>query len=395
MDEKSGKKDPLSFLTEGFATYEGTKIYKDMMIEEEFAHRESFRKVFLGKIDEGKESIGLDEKKKNTLFLSSLGMGTYLGAPDSSTDKLLINAIKNSLNYGINVIDTAINYRFQRSERCIGIALKDILKIGFKRENFFISSKIGYIPGDYDAKLNPKEYINKVLNFFDKSEIINYNCIHPKYLEHQLFQSLINLNLRTLDLLYLHNTAESQLGVLGKKKYFNKLKAAFEFLEHQVDERKIKYYGMATWECFREDVNSDNYLNLNEIVNLAKTVAAEVGHEFSSFKFIMLPINLLMQEAISKKNQDGKTLIEKAKELGIYIFGASPLLQGSVLNYEELFIIEDSEEGPKLLFPNIKSKVLKAIQFIRSIGLPVICPLIGHKQNEHVEQNLSILKIKP
>jgi hypothetical protein len=46
------------------------------------------------------------------LELSTIGMGTYIGIPDDSTDFDVYNAMKLLvLSGGVNVIDTAINYR--------------------------------------------------------------------------------------------------------------------------------------------------------------------------------------------------------------------------------------------------------------------------------------------
>ncbi len=43
------------------------------------------------------------------LKISSLGIGTYIGAPDNDTDFLMYNAVKESvLSGGINIIDTGI-----------------------------------------------------------------------------------------------------------------------------------------------------------------------------------------------------------------------------------------------------------------------------------------------
>ena len=48
--------------------------------------------------------------------LSSLGVGTYIGAPDDETDFHMYSGIKGSVMSGaVNVIDTAINYRYMKS----------------------------------------------------------------------------------------------------------------------------------------------------------------------------------------------------------------------------------------------------------------------------------------
>ena len=58
------------------------------------------------------------------LTLSSFGLGTYLGNADPVTDGRYAAAAARALELGLNVIDTATNYRYQRSERNVGAALK-------------------------------------------------------------------------------------------------------------------------------------------------------------------------------------------------------------------------------------------------------------------------------
>ena len=54
------------------------------------------------------------------LTVSSVGLGTYLGDPNDSTDTAYQAAFSEAVKMGCNLIDCAINYRFQRSERAIG-----------------------------------------------------------------------------------------------------------------------------------------------------------------------------------------------------------------------------------------------------------------------------------
>src|SRR5205814_10018321 len=55
-------------------------------------------------------------RETHRLVLSSVGIGTYLGQPDAKTDEGYAAAAVTAVESGINVIDAAINYRFQRSE---------------------------------------------------------------------------------------------------------------------------------------------------------------------------------------------------------------------------------------------------------------------------------------
>ena len=61
-------------------------------------------------------------RQEQDLWVSSIGIGTYLGNPDAYTDERYTNAVVRAVQLGANVIDTASNYRFQRSERSIGEA---------------------------------------------------------------------------------------------------------------------------------------------------------------------------------------------------------------------------------------------------------------------------------
>jgi len=79
-----------------------------------------------------------------------VGLGTYIGAPDDTTDFDVYNAVKLMvLSGGINLLDTAINYRCQKAERTIGAALKALIRsdcYGIKRDELFVCTKNGYIP---------------------------------------------------------------------------------------------------------------------------------------------------------------------------------------------------------------------------------------------------------
>ena len=90
-----------------------------------------------------------------------------------------------------------------------------------------------------------------------------------------------------------------------------------------------------------------------------------------------------MTEAGKLKNQGGKTVFEKAKELNLGIFSAVPLLQAKALNHPKLKTLR-SKFG-------LETTAQAAIQFVRKVGMPLIAPLVGHTQPEHVKQNLEVL----
>src|SRR4051812_2981930 len=83
------------------------------------------------------------------LTVSTVGLGTYLGQPDDRFDQAYTAAVEAAVRGGINVLDAAINYRNQRSERSIGAALNTLFASGeFEREQILVCTKAGFLtPG--------------------------------------------------------------------------------------------------------------------------------------------------------------------------------------------------------------------------------------------------------
>ena len=315
--------------------------------------------------------------------LSEMGIGTYLGELDEETDKLYYETIKEAINNGINVVDTAINYRYMKSERVIGKVLREV-----GREKVIVSTKGGYIPYDADSGEDPKEYFEK--NFI-KTGIVNLNEMTPQghYLGREFInwcfeKSLENLKTDYIDVYFLHNP-EEQLLYIERGKFNQKIRECFELLEEKVSQGKLKYYGLATWHGFRLTPASKQYLNLKELIDIAKSVAGDDNH----FKFIQLPYNLGMHEAFSLKNQEvnGKKLsvLEASQELGIYTYISATIYQGNVIGRVPQKLKE---------FFELEKDVHVAIQFVRSTP-GVGTYLIGMKRKEHLYENLEVLKYQP
>lgn len=326
-------------------------------------------------------------KTIQNLTLSNVGMGTYLGNPDSPTDLLVIDAVKKSILGGINVIDTAINYRAQKAERSVGKAIAELVsECKITREQVFISTKNGYVTNDADTG---EEFWSYIQREYTKRGVIGpgdissgYHCMTIPYLEDQLDRSLKNLGLECIDLMYLHNAAEGQLQDISKEQFMKNLRDAFEFYEKSRKKGKIRHYGMATWECFRVPNDNPQHLSLYDTVQLAR----EVGGEDHGFRFIQLPYNLYYDQAYMLKTQQvngvDMTILDAAQTQGIAVFTSVPLMQGRLL-------------APGVLpgFGNLKPS-LQCLQFVRSTP-GVAAPLIGQKDSSHVQENLEIMKIPP
>ncbi len=324
-------------------------------------------------------------KQFENLSLSNVGIGTYLGDADAKTDQLVTNAVKQSILSGINVIDTAINYRSQKAERSVGKAISELIQDGkITRDELFISSKNGYVTNDADVNLGFWEYVKEEYSqkgVIKEGDVTSgYHCMTVPYLSDQLERSLKNLNLECLDLLYLHNAVEGQIKDVSKEKFLENLKSVFELYEQKRKEGKIKFYGMATWECFRVPSDNLQYLSLEDTVNLAK----QVGGENHGFRFIQLPYNMNYDQALLAKNQllggEHVSILESAVRLGIGVFTSVPFMQGRLLT-----------PGTMPEFNELKPS-LRALQFIRSTP-GVLAPLVGQKSEDHVLENLEIMNI--
>jgi aryl-alcohol dehydrogenase-like predicted oxidoreductase len=154
-----------------------------------------------------------------------------------------------------------------------------------------------------------------------------YHCMTPSYLSDQLERRLKNLVVICIDLLYLHNAVEGQINDISKEQFLKNLKLVFELYEQKRIEGKIKFYGMATWECFRVSSDSPQYLSLQETVNMAK----EVGGQDHGFRFIQLPFNMHYDQALLKKTQlfgtSSISILEAASKLDVGVFTSVPFMQ--------------------------------------------------------------------
>ena len=354
----------------GYATAEGTRKFMENAFKNGMAnsHFRSF----------------------NNLNFSSLGIGTYLGQLTAEDDIDLENAIYHSLKSGaVNVIDTAINYRSMKSEKNIGHAIKRLIEDKIiSRDQVFISTKNGYITNDGDyPTIDVLEYMHKMYisqGIIDSKDISSgYNVLNPNYIRKCIDKSLTNMQLDTIDLVYIHNAYESWFQDISRSEFNEKIRKVFQIYEEYRSKNKIRYYGMATWTCFRLPRNEEGYLSLEDMVRIAEDVAGK-DH---GFRFIQLPYNLAYREAYSLRNQtvnsdNDLTILEACNKLNIGVFTSVPLLQAKLFDVK----IPD--------YLGIDNQLLKIVQLTRSTP-NVIAPLLGQKKLNHVKENIELAKVAP
>ena len=328
-------------------------------------------------------------RQAQDLWLSSIGIGTYLGAPDEQTDRLYAEAVIRAVEMGANVIDTAANYRFQRSERSIGAALGELGQRGFAREEVVICTKGGYLPFDGAPPRDVRQYVE---DNFIKTGVAAWgdiaggaHCMTPGYLENQLRQSLRNLKVDCVDVYYVHNP-ESQLTAVDQNEFWKRLRAAFEFLEQCVAQGSIKNYGVATWNGFRDEPDARGYHSLEGMVETAREIAGDQHH----FRFIQLPLNLAMPEALFFQNQklgdEYVSVVEAAQALGVTVIASGSILQGQVAR--------GLPEAIRDALGSLATDAQTGIQFVRSAP-GITTALVGMSRVAHVEENLQLAAVEP
>src|SRR5437667_8392292 len=327
-------------------------------------------------------------RETHRLVLSSVGIGTYLGQPDAKTDEGYTTAAVTAVENGINVIVAAINDRFQRSERSIGTAIRQLAAKGFDRDEIIVCTKGGYLTTDRAMPADPNEYCYREYiqpGIFSAKDIAaGSHCMTPKFLKNQLGRSLKNLGVECVDVYYLHNP-ETQLSEVSKEEFLSRVREAFTFLESAVEAGEIQYYGMATWNGFRQDARARDAMQLAEITQIAQEIAGGRHH----FRFVQLPFNLGMTEALTLGNQSlrghHRTVMEAASELDITLIASASLLQGQVAKNLPEFVAQAM---------GLENDAERALQFVRS-SPGITTALVGMSRVEHVKANARLAGVAP
>lgn len=329
-------------------------------------------------------------RQAHGLWLSSIGLGTYLGEPTAAGDSLYRDALTRAIELGTNVVDSAVNYRHQRSERAIGQALGPLISSGaLERDEILLATKGGFLTFDAKEPEDPSTYFHEKLiqSGLVRPDEVAAGChvMSPKYMENQIEVSRQNLGVETIDLYYVHNP-ETQLTEVSREEFFRRLKAAFAALEKAVADKKIRAYGTATWNAYRVGPGSREAVSLVEVLRAVE----EVGGKDHHFRAIQLPFNLAMPEALTANTQklDGERvpLLQVARTRGLMVFASASLLQSR--------LSQGLPPDVQKWFPGLQTDAQRAIQFVRSTP-GITCALVGMKQRQHVEENLVTASVAP
>jgi aryl-alcohol dehydrogenase-like predicted oxidoreductase len=333
-----------------------------------------------GRIPDFKRSLPRD------LSASALGLGTYLGDCTDAEDQAYAATVRAAIAAGVNVLDTAINYRCQRSERAVGQAVVEAIASGeVRRDELIVCTKGGYVALDGEPPASREaydEWLERELfatGLVSRTELVRGgHSIAPGYLAHQLDRSRANLGLDTIDVYYLHNP-EEQLLAVDRATFRERMRLAFALLEERASAGEIAGYGCATWQGFRVPPDHRQHVTLAELIALARDVGGTTHH----FRAVQLPVSLAMPEAARLPTQPlGRklvSLLEAADALGVGVVASAPLMQGR--------LTAGLPEATHELFPGCTTDAQRALRFASSLpGVSVV--LAGMRRREHLAENL-------
>ena len=312
-----------------------------------------------------KDAAAVRDTTAQGVPISCVGIGTYHGALDDETDAAYAETIHAALEAGINLIDTSLNYRRQRSERAVAAGVRRFVGAsGGRRDEVVVCTKGGYlVPG----AVTP--------GTLEHDDVVDgKHSLAPDFLADQLHRSRRNLRLETIDVYYLHNP-ELQLRFVERHTFMDRILAAFDGLERAVSDGLIRYYGTATWSGYR-----DGSLSLRALAIAARQIAGDHHH----FRFVQLPVNFGMQEAMTNPVEGRRTVLDVAGELGITVIASNSLLQGR--------LSQDLPGDIVPMLPGLDTDAQRALQFTRSTP-GIAAALVGMAHKAHLAENLAVARV--
>lgn len=119
-------------------------------------------------------------------------------------------------------------------------------------------------------------------------------------------------------------------------------------------------------------------------------VAREAGGDSHGFRFLQLPFNLAMPEALTLANQSAGgeqvSLLEAAQALGMAVVSSASIFQGRVARG-----LPETVREP---LGSLATDAQTAIQFVRSAP-GITTALVGMSSLDHVEENLQLVRVSP
>ena len=286
-------------------------------------------------------------------------------------------ALRQALVSGVNLIDTSANYADGGSEELIGTVIGQLVDSGrLRREEVVLVSKAGYLQGRNFAISQERRRRGRPF-----PELVAYgegleHCIHPDFLEDQLGRSLARLGIETLDAYLLHNPEyflgwahrQGQPPEQAQAEYMRRIEAAFDHLESEVANGRIRWYGISsnTFPVSRDD---PQFTCLERIWQVAESISSR--HHFG---VIQLPMNLFESAAVLLANQpSGSTTLAYARQKKLGVLVNRPL---NAVSGSRLVRLADVKDGPRIPEEQVRRRIA-ALRETEEVFAQKILPALG------------------
>ena len=204
------------------------------------------------------------------LWVAQAGFGTYRVHNRVESHQ---KALKMALNAGINLIDTSSNYGNGGAEELIGNVVGQMVADGeIERSAIVVVSKVGYLQGEnYKISQARKQAGDRFPDLVQYAPGLEH-CIHPEFIADQLERTLTRLKMEKLDVYLLHNpeyfldgAKKSEMPLAEARQiYYQRIEKAFRYLETQVEEERIGWYGVSS-NSFPEPADSYRFTDLTRL----------------------------------------------------------------------------------------------------------------------------------
>ncbi len=262
------------------------------------------------------------------LTVGRLGFGGYRVEDETAAHH---QALARALERGVNLLDTSTNYMDGGSERLFGEVLAEFVAEGtLSRDEVVVVSKVGYLQGDNFELAQAREAEERPFPEVVKYDDDLWHCMHPEFLEDQLERSLDRLQLRSLDVLLLHNPEyflkdahERSRGSVESRReeFYARVTAALRALEALVDAGRLGAYGVSSNTVGAPDADPES-TSLERFLACAR----EAGGDGHRFRVLQLPMNLLEADPLlEKKHAGGRSTLDLAREAGLAVLVNRPL----------------------------------------------------------------------
>jgi aryl-alcohol dehydrogenase-like predicted oxidoreductase len=330
---------------------------------------------------------------KPRLHLSSIGLGTYRGAADDATDAAYREALAHGLRHGLNVVDTGAHFRFGRSPKAAGAAVRDAVAAGVPREAMFLVAKGGFVTFPDGVPEDPEQWFKDNIlrkGLGDPGDLAaGCHLLSPAYIAAQLEQCRRDLGVETLDC-FIVDQPEIHIPEIGKEAVNDKLGQIYRVLEMAVQAGRLRSYGLATNKSWRVATDDDLFLSLTGQLGLAEK-AAGYGDHPHHFTTLQMPYNAAQLEGFTRFNQatgqgNVASTLQAAFQLDLYVMGTHALRGGALVDEQPAILRQVMRELP--------GPAERALQFARSTP-GIGTALVSGERSDYVDGALAVARAEP